>query len=90
MKKFTDTLFYIIAVLIVTTGIWLRTKYYTSDIPLWWDEIMLALSIIKENLFQVLTGLECGQKAPPLFVFFTYILTLVGKFNTFSVTSHEV
>lgn len=85
MKKFTDTLFYIIAVLIVTTGIWLRTKYYTSDIPLWWDEIMLALSIIKENLFQVLTGLECGQKAPPLFVFFTYILTLVGKFNTFSL-----
>ena len=67
-KIFTNTLFYILIFLIIFCGIFIRTRLYLLQAPLWLDEMMLAYSFTDYSFTDIFTkGLEAFQKAPPLF-----------------------
>ena len=63
-----NTLFYILIFLIILVGIYIRTRLYLLQAPLWLDEMMLGYSFTDYSFTDMLTkGLAAFQKAPPLF-----------------------
>ena len=75
IKKTIDIIYFFIIGLIFCIGIYLRTSLYLRGMPLWWDEMTLAQSVLRENIWLSFTELEEMQKCPPLFVFFSHINT---------------
>ncbi len=78
-NKFLNILFFLSVIFIIISGIYLRFNIYLDGYSLWMDELMLSESVIYNPIFSSLYSLEAGQKAPPLFVFFTYINSIIAN-----------
>ena len=72
--KFINILFFVIIAFIILLGIYIRLRYYITQIPMWVDEIMLASSFINRSILDAFSPLDAYQKAPPLFVLSTLII----------------
>ena len=73
-KKVKSLFNYLFLFIIIGFGIYWRVHVYLSNIPLWWDEISLALSFFDRDIFGMFAYLECDQKAPPLFCVLVWII----------------
>ena len=80
MKKIyinKDFLYYTIVGLIFLLAIFVRTKAYITNQPLWHDECSLAMNIIHRNILGYFHGLEHSQVTPIGFVMLTKLISLV-------------
>lgn len=79
LKTICNVLFIICVIVVVALGIYWRVRCYLMNVPLWWDEISLALSYFDRNLLGMFQTLEEGQKAPPLFCAIVWIIKYFWK-----------
>jgi len=83
MKKL-NILYIGFVALVILFGIFLRMKGYLANPSMWHDECNLAMSILDYNLFDFFhKKLEFIQVAPPLFMFFTKLLTKIAGFSEY-------
>ena len=76
MKK-SQIINLLLVILIMLFGCFLRLKGYIANPSMWHDECNLALSVFDYGLFDFFfKKLEYLQVAPPLFMFFTKVLTV--------------
>ena len=68
-------LFIIAAIFII--GFVLRTIVFAYNRPLWLDECQVALSILNRNIFGYFSTLVALQSAPPLFMMFVKLFSLI-------------
>ena len=83
--KYKNAVFYLIVILIIVIGLYLRIDFFLFDVPMWWDEISLSFSILNQDLFDVFVNIEANQKAPVLFVFLSYLITLIGGISNHTI-----
>lgn len=81
IEKYSKIIFYVITVLIIVSAIYIRGVYYIKDLPFWGDDMLLAESIYEQPIWKSFTHIYGTQKAPPLFVFFSYINTMIFGFK---------
>lgn len=79
--KISKLIFWIISVFIIMYAIYIRGFYYLKNIPFWGDDMLLAQSICEQDIWKSFTHIYGMQKAPPIFVFFTYLNTLLFGFK---------
>ena len=81
IEKIYTITFWIISLLIIIYAVYIRGYYYLKDIPFWGDDMLLAESICEQDIWKSFTHIFGTQKAPPLFIFFTYINTVLFGFK---------
>ena len=58
------------------------------ELPLWFDEVSLALSWVLDDYSPtkvLYLPLAANQKCPPLFVFFTYLITNIAGLKIYTI-----
>ena len=85
ISSYINIFFYILVLAIICTGIYLRTALYIQQVPFWQDEINLSVNIVDRNLSDVFLPLIADQKAPPLFLLLTMIITKIKGISFLSL-----
>lgn len=82
-----NLLFYIIAVLIILVGLFLRLKYYFGNMPFSQDECLLSICLYEKKFYEFFLGLNNDVKIPPFFGILVYsLLKIAGHtFETFRI-----
>ena len=83
MRKIPNILFIAIIILFFAIRIYLSLNLYIKNYPIWGDEMLLSQSITAQTIFKSLIYLPENQTAPPLFIFFTYLLTSLFGINSY-------
>ena len=77
LVKIHKSIYYLIILFIFVAALYLRSYAYIQFRPLWHDECSLAINILNKNFLDFFSNLSHEQYAPPLFMIFTKILTLI-------------
>ncbi len=85
MKKTINIIYFIIVCFIVIFGIFLRASFYKTGMPLWVDEIALALSVLKHNFLFSFGLLEVAQKCPPILLLMTFLNKYLFGISVYSL-----
>ena len=79
-NKFGEIIYCLLFFLIICIGLFLRTKLYLYQLPVWYDEVALCLNIFKKAYIKLPFHLEYLQAAPPLYlILMKSITSIFGK-----------
>src|SRR5438067_5498919 len=75
----------LLLLLVIATGIGLRTFHFVRDPSMWHDEAALVLNVLQKGFGDLLGPLRFAEAAPPLFLWAERAVSLVFGDGTFAL-----